>query len=216
MKFFIPIKQNSQRVPGKNFRSLGAEPLYKHVLLKYIDFEIFVDTDSDEIISEVQSDSRLSHVTAYCRREDQLGDKVSVCDLIENFIVRFKINEPIVQTHITSPFLTPEMFEEAYSYMDKYDSVVSCNTHNSRFWRKEEYGYCPLNHNPLRLEQTQDLPVLYEENSAFYIFLPPVVLESGNRIGKNPYFFPLVSPHNMDIDTEDDWKQAQKMLENKC
>tara|TARA_R110001592_G_scaffold14119_3_gene63929 strand:+ start:673 stop:1320 length:648 start_codon:yes stop_codon:yes gene_type:complete len=215
MKFFIPIKQNSQRVPGKNFRHLNGEKLYKHVMLKYSDFEIFIDTDSDEILSEVGSDSRMSHVTAYRRRADQLGDKVSVCDLIKNFITKFNIADPIVQTHVTSPFLTPQIFEEAYSHMVDHDSVVSCNTYNSRFWRREEYGYCPLNHNPLRLEQTQDLPVLYEENSAFYIFSPSVVLESGNRIGKNPYFFPLDSPHNIDIDTEDDWNKVQKILETK-
>ena len=216
MKLFIPIKQNSQRVPGKNFRSLNGEQLYKSVMLKYSDFQIFVDTDSDEILSEVRKDPRLSHVTAYHRREDQLGDKVSVCDLIKNFITKFNIEEPIVQTHVTSPFLTPQVFERAYSHMNIHDSVVSCNAHNSRFWRKESYGYCPLNHNPLRLEQTQDLPVLYEENSAFYIFLPSVVLESGNRIGKNPYFFPLVAPYNIDIDTEDDWNQVQRIMENKC
>ena len=215
MKLFIPIKENSQRVDKKNFRILDGEQLYKYVMLKYSDFEIFVDTDSEEIISEVQGNTSLRHVTAYRRRKDQLGDKVSVCDLINNFITKFEIKEPIIQTHVTSPFLTPQIFKEAYCYLNEHDSVVSCNIHNSRFWRKEEYGYCPLNHNPLCLEQTQDLPMLYEENSAFYIFKPSVILNTGNRIGKNPYFFPLKSPQNIDIDTEDDWNQVKKMLEKK-
>ena len=87
----------------------------------------------------------------------------------------------------------------------EYDSVVSCNLHQTRFWRKEAYGYCPVNHNPAKLEQTQDLPAFYEENSAFYIFKPPVLLKHGNRIGQNPYFFVLNEPENLDIDTEEDW-----------
>ena len=44
MKLFIPIKENSQRVDKKNFRILDGEQLYKYVMLKYSDFEIFVDT----------------------------------------------------------------------------------------------------------------------------------------------------------------------------
>ena len=29
---FIPIKENSQRVKGKNLRKLGNKPLYRHIL----------------------------------------------------------------------------------------------------------------------------------------------------------------------------------------
>ena len=117
MKIFIPIKQNSQRVPRKNFRLLNGEQLFKYVMLKYNDFEIFVDTDSDEVIHEVNNDQRLHHVTAYRRRRDQVGDKISVCGLLHNFLEKFKIQEPVIQTHVTSPFLTPQMLKDAYSYI---------------------------------------------------------------------------------------------------
>ena len=90
--------------------------------------------------------------------------------------------------------------------INNYDSVVSCNVHQVRFWRKERYGYCPVNHNPAKLEQTQDLPKYYEENSAFYIFKPEVLIRTGNRIGQNPFFYELKDPENLDIDTEEDWK----------
>ena len=89
-----------------------------------------------------------------------------------------------------------------------YDSVVSCSKHNARFWRKEKYGICPVNHNPMKLEQTQDLPDLYEENSLFYMFKPEVILKTGNRIGNNPYFYETHFPEHVDIDTEEDWKMA--------
>ena len=208
---FIPIKENSQRVHRKNFRILNGEPLYKHILLKYSDFEVYVDTDSEEIITEIGNDSRLNNVKVYKRDLNLVGDSVSVCDLIKSFITKYNISEPLIQTHVTSPFLTSEILKEAYSYIEKHDSVVSCNKHNSRFWRKEKYGFCPINHNPLRLEQTQDLPELYEENSAFYIFKPQVILTTGNRIGRDPYFYCIEEPHNIDIDTESDWKKALQM-----
>ena len=86
MKIFIPIKQNSQRVPKKNFRIFRELPLYKHTLYKFRNHEIFVNTDSDEIINQIINDDNLSHVK-YIRREKHLiGDTVSVCNLIEDFI----------------------------------------------------------------------------------------------------------------------------------
>ena len=215
MKIFIPIKHNSQRVPGKNFRVLNNEPLYKHVLLKYLNHDVFVDTDSDEILSQLSTDSRFNSVVCYKRPAHLMGDKTSVCDLIKHFISKFEICDPIVQTHVTSPFLNLSILEKAFGHMRNHDSVVSCNSHNSRFWRKEDYGYCPINHNPLKLEQTQDLPVLYEENSSFYIFSPAVVVTTGNRIGKNPHFFSMHFPHNLDIDTEEDWHLVKQIMETK-
>jgi len=208
MKIFVPIKDSSQRVLRKNFRIFNGEPLYKHSLLKYSDFEVYVDTDSEEVLRQLKKDIRFSNVIAYKRNPDLLGHEVSVCDLIKNFITKYGIIDPIVQLHVTSPFLDANLIKEAYKHMENHDSVVSCNSHQSRFWRKEDYGFCPINHNPLKLEQTQDLPIVYEENSAFYIFEPSVIMSTGGRVGKNPYFYPICKPHNMDIDTEEDWELA--------
>ena len=69
MKIFIPIKENSQRVPGKNFRPINGVPLYKHALYKLSDFEVYIDTDSREILDEVIADPRLQNVTAYKRKK---------------------------------------------------------------------------------------------------------------------------------------------------
>jgi len=213
MKIFIPIKEFSQRVYRKNFRIFEGEPLYKHSLLKYKNFQVYVDTDSQEIFEQIKKDSRLSNVEVYKRNKNLVGDKISVCDLIKDFIIKNKIEEPIAQLHVTSPFLEEKIIKEAFKYMKEYDSVVSCNSYQSRFWRKEKYGLCPINHNPLKLEQTQDLPTIYEENSAFYIFYPSVILSTGSRIGHNPYFFSISNPHNIDIDTENDWINAKKESE---
>ena len=59
MIIFIPIKENSQRVPRKNFREINGVPLYKHTLYKLSDYEVYVDTDSTEVILDIESDERL-------------------------------------------------------------------------------------------------------------------------------------------------------------
>jgi CMP-N-acetylneuraminic acid synthetase len=214
MILFVPIKENSQRVPRKNFRYLGDEPLYKHSLLKFTDCEVYVDTDSIEIMEQITKDHRLSHVTVYKRPHFLIGDEVSVCDLVKNFITRYQITSPIAQVHVTSPFLNQEILMDASAHLKTYDSVVACTTHQARFWRAESYGYCPVNHNPVKMEQTQDLPVLYEENSAFYIFNPEVIKGTGSRVGQNPYFYAIGEPYNLDIDTEEDWENVLKEIKN--
>lgn len=210
MKIFVPIKHHSQRVPRKNFRRFGKEPLFKHTLLKYQDHEVYVDTDSQEIIDLITTDRRLKNITVFNRNENLRGDTISVCALIKDFIQRYDINDPIVQLHVTNPLLNKSTVIEAAKSLENHDSVISCNLHQSRFWRQETYGYCPVNHNPVKMEQTQDLPALFEENSAFYIFKPHVILDMNSRIGTSPYFYPISSPENLDIDTEDDWDLALK------
>ena len=99
--------------------------------------------------------------------------------------------------------------------MKNHDSVVSCNKYQNRLWRKEKYGYAPINHNPLKLEQTQDLPIFYEENSLFYIFNTQYFLNTGSRVGLDPYFYVCNYPENIDIDTEDDWKLVKSLVKEK-
>ncbi len=206
MVIFIPIKENSQRVPRKNFRELNGVPLYKHTLYKLTNYDVYVDTDSDEIAAGIKMDTKLSNVTVYRRSTDLMGDDVSVCDLIKDFILSKEIHHQyLCQMHVTSPFITDEILNKAFNYLQNHDSVVSCNKVNTRFWRKENYGYVPVNHNPMKLEQTQDLPTYYEENSTFYIFDVEMFKKTNTRIGFNPYFYPIGFPHNVDIDTEDDW-----------
>ena len=48
----VPIKKNSKRVSGKNFKIIKSKPLYRYLLdkLKYCKFdEVYIDSDSEEI-----------------------------------------------------------------------------------------------------------------------------------------------------------------------
>ena len=212
MKLFIPIKKESQRVPNKNFRKLpNGLSLWEHTITKFKNFNIFVDTDCDDLMLDI---NRFSHVTAYKRHNSLIGHDVSVCDLIVNCIELNNLTGSLGQIHITSPVLKASTLTNAFSYTSRHDSIVACNELHTRLWRKEHYGYCPVNHNPLKLEQTQDLPTLFEENSAFYIFNCDQFMSSKSRIGSNPYFYPISYPENVDIDTEADWQCVSSLLNN--
>lgn len=206
MIIYIPIKKNSQRVPLKNFREFNGKPLWEHTIDKLKDFEVVVDTDSEEIITACIDKK---WVSPYLRPEHLRGDKVSVVDLIKNYTEKRELTDEewICQVHVTSPFLSVEHLHllQKETYNCNYDSKFSVDIIQNRFWRDEEYGLSPVNHNPMKLEQTQDLPPYYMENSYLYLFKVGV-LKFGNRIGKNPQIMPVGFPHNLDIDTEQDWE----------
>jgi CMP-N-acetylneuraminic acid synthetase len=203
MIVYIPIKQNSQRVPNKNFRNFKGKPLWENTIDKLKSHNVYIDTDSPSIIEKSKPKS---WVTCFRRKRHLTGDSVSVVELLKSFVSEFSISDPICQIHVTSPFLNPDHinFAESKIINDGHDSVFSADRIQNRFWRKEVYGYCPINHNPMKLEQTQDLPVYYMENSYLYAFQPKVI-EFNNRIGYNPYIMQIGFPYNLDIDTESDW-----------
>jgi len=217
INIFIPIKEHSQRVPNKNFRFFGEKKLYQYVISKYFDYdniELYVDTDSEEIFNWINNDCP-DNFHAYWRDTMLVGDDTSVNLLIENFVDTYCCddNDLVIQTHVTSPFLNTDVI----CALDKWvfgtgrDSITSANVIKSRLWREEGYGYCPINHNPMKMEKTQDLPAIYEENSAFYAFTVGSFKRCKKRIGSNNCFYEINFPENLDIDTEDDWELCCKI-----
>ena len=205
MKLFVPIKENSNRVPKKNFRNFGGVPLYVHTLSRLKDFEVYVDTDSYKILDEIDKNPALSHVKGYERNAALIGDDVSVCDLITDFIMHEIVSGPICQVHVTSPFINPVTLMAAQEKLIQYDSIVSCDVIQERLWEDNKGIMRAVNHDPNILLPTQELKKLYRENSLFYIFDADKIMSTGRRIGDNPFFYETSFPESLDIDYEEDW-----------
>jgi CMP-N-acetylneuraminic acid synthetase len=71
----------------------------------------------------------------------------------------------------------------------------------------------PLNHDPDVLLRTQELPVIYEENSNLYIASRQVILSTGRRLGVRPLLFTLDRIEAMDIDEELDFSLVECLVE---
>ena len=205
MKVFVPIKENSNRVPKKNFRIFGDVPLYVHTLSRLNNFDVYVDTDSEEVVDEICKYKSLNHVTAYKRSPSLVGDDVSVCSLITDFILHERVQGPICQVHVTSPFINPGTLVAAREKLEQYDSVVSCDIIQERLWSNQRGVMYPMNHDANVLLPTQNLEKIYRENSLFYIFDSDNFMATGRRVGNNPYFYETEFPESLDIDYEDDW-----------
>lgn len=219
MKIFINIKHNSERVPLKNFRDFGGVSLYKHTLYKLKDFQVFVDTDSQQIIDEVQSDEQCKHVVAYKRLDEHTTSKNPGIDMTKRFLTEYvqDENEPIVVVHVTSPFLNIETIKYAAHKLDMYDSVATVNIIHNFLLRKsyfdgKEVKFIPLNFDMRHIPRTQDLEPIYELNHSLFAFTKKSLFKYDNRLGANPYFIETKFPENLDIDWEHDFKLALAVL----
>ncbi len=203
----VPMRHHSQRVPGKNYRSLAGRPLFHYIvdaLLAVPEVEqVVVDTDSEPVISDLRSS--YPAVLVIDRPENLRADEVSMNDILLHDTSQVPA-DLYLQTHSTNPLLRPETisqgihaFLEAYP---KYDSLFSVTRRQTRFYDRDGRA---LNHDPAVLIQTQDLPPIYEENSCLYLFTREDLLKYHHRIGQHPLMFEIDPDEAWDIDDELDF-----------
>ena len=170
----LPMKANSDRVSGKNFRDFHGKPLFRWTLdtllsIEQID-EIIINTDARDLLQESglpESDKILIRD----RRPEICGDMVSMNKVITDDLDAVEASAYLM-THTTNPLISAATFVSAIAYYFEsvqkgFDSVFSVNKYQSRFYSEK---LSPVNHDPDNLIRTQDLPSMYEENSCLYLF----------------------------------------------
>ncbi len=212
----VPMRHNSERVPGKNYRSLAGIPLYHHVVrtlaaVPEIDL-IVVDTDSDFIIADCAE--HFPQVKVLLRPEHLRDGSIAMNDVLLNTLEQVDA-DTVLQTHSTNPFLKADSVSAAlqrFAAPDReFDSVFSVTRLQARLWDAESR---PVNHDPSVLLRTQDLAPLFIENSCFFIFTPDLLRERGTRIGTRPLMIEMSPLEAVDIDTEEDFALAVAIAEH--
>lgn len=216
----LPMKGHSERVPNKNLKLFHGKPLYHAIMnsllkSKYID-RVAINTDSELIIKDAKENFG-DLVILINRPVDIQGDFVSMNDVISydlNYLVEY---DYFLQTHSTNPILSSKTIDLAcerfFNMEDRFDSLFSVTRFQTRFYW---YDGRPLNHNPEDLIRTQDLPIIFEENSNFYIFSRESFLNSGKkRIGIKPYLFEIDKIEAVDIDDPEDFIIAEQLYKLK-
>ena len=209
----LPMKANSERVKGKNFREFNGKPLFRWTLdtllaIKEID-QVIINTDAREILAEnglVETD----RIVIRDRKKEICGDMVSMNLIIEDDVNN--VNADIyLMTHTTNPLMTAitvggalESFQTQKNSGD-VDSLFTVDKIQTRFYRED---CSAVNHDPDNLLRTQDLEPWFEENSNLYIFTKEAFDKTNARIGENPMMYETSKFESIDIDTPDDWDFA--------
>ncbi len=202
------MRHHSQRVPGKNFRPLAGKPLFQHIietLLAVPEIElVMVDTDSEPVMEGVR---RLYPTVKLIQRPEHLrADDVPMNEILLHDTAQVNA-EFYLQTHSTNPLLKADTISRAiqslFTHYPAYDSLFSVTRLQTRLYFQDGRA---INHNPLELIQTQDLPPVYEENSCLYIFTRENLARKHHRIGDKPLMFEIDAAEAWDIDEELDFE----------
>jgi CMP-N-acetylneuraminic acid synthetase len=207
----LPMKANSNRVKGKNFKLFCGKPLFKWTLDTLLSIpeisKVVINTDAKDIL--IEHGLKESKRVLIRERPDEIcGDDISmnlvIADDIKNIYA-----DTYIMTHTTNPLLTKDTIKSALDYFavnfknNKLDSLFSVNQLQTRFYRQDGSA---INHDPSNLIPTQDLEPWYEENSNFYIFTKESFKKTGARIGEQPGVFLTKPRESIDIDTPSDWE----------
>jgi len=214
----MPMRHDSERVPGKNYRPFGdGRPLFHHMLdalagCPEID-RVVIDTDSPTIKEDCAH--RYPDVVVLDRPQRLVSGMTPMNDVLLHDVIEVD-SEFYLQTHATNPLLSSETLRRAIrTFFDSYpghDSLFGVTRVQTRFWDSDGRA---VNHDPDTLIRTQDLPPLFEENSCVYIFRGETLRKSHNRIGKRPYLFEIDRLEAVDIDDEADFEIAEFLFERK-
>ncbi len=209
----VPMRHDSQRVKGKNFRFFANRPLYHTIIETLLACRcigtVVIDTDSPFILEDAQ---KYFPTVRLLERPEHLRDgTVSMNDVLLNTVGQVRADH-YLQTHSTNPLVTADTISGAIArYLENYptyDSLFSVTRLNARLW---DGLTRPVNHNPAILLRTQDLPPLYVESSSFYLFTKSTLEARRNRIGKRPLMHEIDPLEALDIDEEQDFSIAEFM-----
>jgi CMP-N-acetylneuraminic acid synthetase len=213
----VPMRHHSQRVPGKNYRSLAGKPLFHHIietLLAVPKIEtVMVDTDSEPVMDGVRR--HFPTVKLIQRPEHLRADDVPMNDILLHDTAQVDADF-YLQTHSTNPLLKAETISRGvktfFDEYPKYDSLFSVTRWQTRLYFQDGRA---INHNPLELIQTQDLPPVYEENSCLYLFTRENLARKKHRIGDKPFMFEIDKSEAWDIDEELDFEITDFLMKRK-
>ena len=210
----VPMRHDSKRVPGKNYRLMLGKPLYAHIITTLLACpeisQVVVDSDSPVILEGLARD--FPAVRCLVRPEELRADTIPTNEILmhDTSLVPADL---YLQTHSTNPLLKPETISRAIATLSaaypEYDSLFGVTRLQTRLW--DQLGRA-INHNPAVLLRTQDLPPVYEENSCLYLFTGQTLSNRRNRLGERPLMFEIDAQEAWDIDEEIDFSVAEILL----
>jgi len=206
----ILARGGSKGIPRKNVLNFVGHPLVAWSVMqakktKEID-EVYVSSDSDEIIEIAQS-----YGAKVIKRPDEYaGDAAKSEEAILHALkVLGSDQEIIIMLEPTAPLRKPNDLGNAVKLFRKkgWDSCFSGATLQSfLIWKRDYKGkltsinYDYKNQGPRQMREPD-----YHENGAIYMFKPEIVLKNKNRFGGNIGIFPNDFWQSFELDEPEDW-----------
>jgi len=200
---FIPIKSNSERVPGKNFRVLNGKKLYEYIIEHVLEAscfdDIFVDTNSEEIVEYIEPKG----IKIIERLPELAENTANGNDLLCYHFDMYPLYDYYFQLFATAPYLQPESIRkcaEGLLMSEEMDSCFTAMKNHGFYW----LNGIPANYRPGILPRSQDMMPMIEETTGMYGISRQSLKKYRSRIGRKPFIYYVNKFEAVDINTEED------------
>lgn len=198
----VPMKLNNRRLPQKNTKAFtNGKPLCYYILSTLLTVEgmdeVYVYCSNPDIQEFIPEGVK------YLKRSESLDqDTTSMTEVLACFTKEVSA-DVYVMTHTTAPFISRESIKKGLDAVlsGEYDSAFAAKKLQDFLWKDG----VPFNYRLESIPRTQDLPVMYEETSGFYIYKKEVMSAYNRRIGEKPYIVEVGEIEGIDIDEMEDF-----------
>ena len=205
----VPMKLNNTRLPQKNTKPFhNGKPLCHYILSTLLQVE-----EIDEVYVYCSSEDIQNYIpdgVKYLKRSQTLDtDTTKMNEVLASFAGEVYA-DMYVMTHTTAPFISADSIKKGIAAVKsgEYDSAFAVKKLQDFLWKDGK----PFNYELNQIPRTQDLPVLYEETSGFYIYRSQVITELNRRIGNHPYMVEVSEIESVDIDEKEDFEIADAIF----
>lgn len=221
----IPARGGSKGVPRKNIKLLGNKPLIQYTIDTALASgaldEVMVSTEDREIANVAQS---LGAGVPFLRPAHLASDQSPTIDavvhVLETYVAMGERFDAVCLLQPTNPLRTVETIRRSVSkFMESgADSLVTVREVPHEFnphWTFEEddSGYLHIaTRDKQIIPRRQELPKAYYRDGEIYLTKSETILKKRSLYGENIAFINLDGRPSVNIDTQDDWAKAEKML----
>ena len=207
----VPMKLNNERLPGKNIKSFdNGKPLCYYILdtLKKVEGidEIYVYCSNEDIKQYIPES------VIYIKRDKSFDTKDAKMNQILKAFSKEVDADVYVMSHATSPFIKPESIKKGLDKVlnEDFDSSFAVKKVQDFLWKNGK----PFNYDLENIPRTQDLDIIYEETSGFYIYKKEIISDHNRRIGFKPFLQEVDEIESVDIDEENDFLIANAIYKD--
>ena len=225
---FIPARQGSKRVPGKNVRLLEGHPLLAYTIAPALESGVFesviVSTDSEEIAALAR---HYGAEVPFLRPSEFAGDTSPDIGWLEHALTELRRHgrswDCFSLLRPTSPFRTTATIRRAWTTFtaeegaDSLRAVEKCAQHPGKMWIVRGNWMFPLlpfgpAEQPWHSTPYQALPPVYVQNASLEIAWTRVVFERRTIAGDILVPFLTEGYEGFDINDEHDWMIAERLI----
>ena len=221
----IPARGGSKGVPRKNIRMLGGKPLLQYTAetarAARLLSRVVLSTD-DEEIAEIGRDCNLE--VPFMRPTELAADATPSLLVVKHALEwlgsRGDLFDAVCLLQPTHPFRQSGDIDACIALLGESgaDSVVTVlpvpPEHNPHwvFFRDPDGTLRLSTGESTPIPRRQDLPPAFHREGSVYVTLRDVVLKGGSLFGDRVIGYPVDPGKSVNIDTQDDWARAERLL----